>query len=430
LRPSARRALRIEPPNSLMGRGKVFDADPVKPDWIHSPDPTLANLPVTPLKTVDGASKPLPRKLVAALVTSVALHVAVAAWFLMGGFDQEVLVAGGQEVAAVQLGDGNVDTAMSGAAAEYEATSVTIIPITEPKPVEMTEAEAVEAVETVQPVAEEMVQPVEEATVVPVEPDIVAEAPQDTAIPAPATETPAILATDVPEIVEEVETVQPVEEVQEKQTEPPVAQKPQQPDEAEAREQKRLAAEKQREKERKAEADKRRREQAEKRKQEAAAEQKKKAEAARAKRAAQAAERRAAKTRSAGQNGSGNTSTRKGSADGKTGKSAGASKGKSKANTAGNAAVSNYPGKVRARVSRAANRIPRSLRSRAKGDVVIAFTVTANGGLGGVSVARSSGNAALDSAAVAAVRRAAPFPAIPDGAGRSSWQFTVPIRLD
>ena len=35
----------------------------------------------------------------------------------------------------------------------------------------------------------------------------------------------------------------------------------------------------------------------------------------------------------------------------------------------------------------------------------------------------------LDKAALDTVRRAAPFPAIPDGAGRSSWPFTVPLAF-
>lgn len=80
-------------------------------------------------------------------------------------------------------------------------------------------------------------------------------------------------------------------------------------------------------------------------------------------------------------------------------------------------------------ISRAVRRIPARDRKRAERDVHIAFTVTAGGGLGGVSIARSSGSSALDSAAIAAVRRAAPFPPIPDGAGRRSWQFSFPLGI-
>ena len=45
----------------------------------------------------------------------------------------------------------------------------------------------------------------------------------------------------------------------------------------------------------------------------------------------------------------------------------------------------------------------------------------------GIRIARSSGVAALDKAAVDSVQRAAPFAKIPEGAGKSSWAFNVPI---
>lgn len=59
-----------------------------------------------------------------------------------------------------------------------------------------------------------------------------------------------------------------------------------------------------------------------------------------------------------------------------------------------------------------------------KGVVVVGFTVAKNGGLAGVKVIRSSGNAALDQIAVSHIQRSAPFPAPPEGAGRSfSFEF-------
>jgi protein TonB len=57
----------------------------------------------------------------------------------------------------------------------------------------------------------------------------------------------------------------------------------------------------------------------------------------------------------------------------------------------------------------------------------VAFTVSASGGVTAVRLAGSSGSAVLDKAALDAVRRAAPFPPIPEDAGRSSWSFTVPL---
>lgn len=88
--------------------------------------------------------------------------------------------------------------------------------------------------------------------------------------------------------------------------------------------------------------------------------------------------------------------------------------------TSGNAAASNYPGKVMQRLSRAARP-----RVGARGTAVIAFTVAGGGGLAGVSVARSSGSAALDRAAARMVQSAAPFPPPPPGAQRS---FSISIE--
>ncbi len=85
----------------------------------------------------------------------------------------------------------------------------------------------------------------------------------------------------------------------------------------------------------------------------------------------------------------------------------------------GNAAVSNYPGKVMRRLSRASRP-----RVGVRGEVLITFTIAGNGGLAGTSVARSSGSPRLDNAALQVVRRAAPFPRPPRGAQRS---FSVRI---
>ena len=110
-----------------------------------------------------------------------------------------------------------------------------------------------------------------------------------------------------------------------------------------------------------------------------------------------------------------------GSADVKTAAVGGQKKGNSSA--AGNAAVSNYPGKVRNKINRAKRRVSGGDR----GSVVVSFTVGAGGQASGIRVARSSGSAALDRAAVDSVARAAPFAKIPEAAGRSSWAFNVPI---
>lgn len=110
-----------------------------------------------------------------------------------------------------------------------------------------------------------------------------------------------------------------------------------------------------------------------------------------------------------------------GSANAKTASLGGQNKGTS--SRAGNAAVSNYPGKVRNKINRAKRRVP----GGGRGSVVVSFVVGAGGEANAIRIARSSGQPALDQAAVDSVRRAAPFARIPDAAGRSNWPFNVPI---
>jgi protein TonB len=80
----------------------------------------------------------------------------------------------------------------------------------------------------------------------------------------------------------------------------------------------------------------------------------------------------------------------------------------------GNAAVSNYPGRVMRCISRAGR--PRVSSS---GTAVVAFSIAANGRVSQVQLARSSGNAGLDRAAIQTISRAGPCSAPPAGAQRS-----------
>ena len=87
---------------------------------------------------------------------------------------------------------------------------------------------------------------------------------------------------------------------------------------------------------------------------------------------------------------------------------------------AGNAAASNYPGQVMSRIARVGKP-----RVRSRGTAVIAFSVGNGGQLAGARVARSSGSAALDQAALGIIRQAAPFPRPPAGAQRN---FSIQIK--
>lgn len=91
--------------------------------------------------------------------------------------------------------------------------------------------------------------------------------------------------------------------------------------------------------------------------------------------------------------------------------------------TASAGAVRRYALRVRSRIL--ANRPSRS----GSGRVVISFGLSPTGRLRYVRIARRSGNAALDRAALAAVRRSAPFPRPPRGARPGQLRFSIPFRF-
>lgn len=91
--------------------------------------------------------------------------------------------------------------------------------------------------------------------------------------------------------------------------------------------------------------------------------------------------------------------------------------------TSGRASSSNFRGRVRAHLARHKRRV-----GSKRGTAVIAFTVTASGSVTGIRLARRSGVAAIDKAAIAMVRRASPFPSIPPGLPRR-MNFTIPFHV-
>jgi protein TonB len=120
--------------------------------------------------------------------------------------------------------------------------------------------------------------------------------------------------------------------------------------------------------------------------------------------------------------GNARTAARAGSAEGQaTAQAKAASQRKAaKAAKGANAAASNYPGQVMARIER-----QRRPRTSSRGSATIAFTVAGNGALASARLAASSGSAQLDQAALELVRRASPFPPPPAGAQRS---FSIRIK--
>lgn len=92
------------------------------------------------------------------------------------------------------------------------------------------------------------------------------------------------------------------------------------------------------------------------------------------------------------------------------GRAAKAATSQSKNSQAGNAAMNNYNGKVYRKIARA-----RRGTANAPGKALVALRIAPSGQLVSASIARSSGSAQFDQIAVAQVRRAAPFPAVPTG---------------
>jgi protein TonB len=140
--------------------------------------------------------------------------------------------------------------------------------------------------------------------------------------------------------------------------------------------------------------------------------------------------RTAARTSAPGSGGSEESDAKRGVAEGRSeGRAASSNDNSRAASAAGNAAVSNYPGKIVAKLRRAL-RYPSEARGRRLNGVAqVRFVVGSSGDVGSVGLAASSGSPILDEAAIATVHRAAPFPPIPEGAGRSSWTFTVPLAF-
>ena len=88
---------------------------------------------------------------------------------------------------------------------------------------------------------------------------------------------------------------------------------------------------------------------------------------------------------------------------------------------AGKVSSGRYAANVRAAIGRHRPGV------RGGGSATVAFSIGPSGGLQGVQIARSSGKSALDQAAIATVRSAAPFPPPPPGV-KSTFSIQVYFR--
>ncbi len=73
---------------------------------------------------------------------------------------------------------------------------------------------------------------------------------------------------------------------------------------------------------------------------------------------------------------------------------------------------------------------PEARRDDVSGVVTVAFTIQSDGRLGDVRVAKGSGFAVLDQAALDTLRRLGSYRPIPTGTGRTRWPVRVPIVFD
>ncbi|HEY6633814.1 MAG TPA: TonB family protein, partial [Rhizobiaceae bacterium] len=378
----------------------------------------ITHRPAEPLAPKPAKSLDLKRKWTLALLASCVFHAAVAL-FLIQATDGAVLEEGADFYGIALLGSPE-DMVAAGAASETEDTiDVTMVTMLDAVPVRTVDAQpvpvddAVEATDvaeivkaetkTLKPVEETLAERVTEATAEPVQPERVKPEAVDSA-PAPAvTETvPEVLATDWAELVDDDNFVPKVAETQSAEpgeTADTTRVAPAPPAEAAtqvARTEPATKAEKQPAEEKTPAAER-------------------KVAKPKAEDGKKVAEK--AKPKKSGSGGRSEANAQRGQADGQEkGDSRQASRGGSNNSQVGNAAVANYPGKVRSKLARVA----RSVRAKARGEVVVAFAVGSNGGVRAARVARSSGVASVDEAALQAIQKASPFPPIPPSAGRST----------
>ncbi|MEO5322616.1 TonB family protein [Mesorhizobium sp. CC13] len=389
------------------GALRICASDTAHRTYIADASPLLTVPASEPLAAKPAPAKARSRKWLTAVLASVALHSAVAMFFMTRNDSEQILIEGSADAGITLLGNAAEDQSTAGDPSEIDSrtvTNVTIVTMLDAKPVETTEAEAqpdIPPVKPVQPVAQET--PAE--TIQPVT--------SQPGVPAATEPLPEILATDRVAPVEEDDVVQkPVEmaNVEPAETKAEVVPAPDPETVVADPEPEPAKPEGKPEPVKKAEPKPAR-------KPETKAEQPKKLAKA------------PARKEKAGSAGKSQVDARKGDADGAANGTT-AAKGKSGSSTsAGNASVSNYPGKVAAKLRRALRGISRAARAKARSDVQVTFTVGASGGVGGIRIVQSSGSAELDAAALEVVRRAAPFPPIPAEAGRSSWQFTLPLGI-
>ncbi len=92
-------------------------------------------------------------------------------------------------------------------------------------------------------------------------------------------------------------------------------------------------------------------------------------------------------------------------------------------------ALQGYLHQVKSILERNKSYPPMARRRHEEGVVVVSFTISADGAIAGVSIARSSGHSLLDQAAQETVSRTRKFPPIPAELQRSQLKIEVPLSF-
>jgi len=393
----------------------------------------------TPAGRIAGRSPALSR----ALSISILFHVAVA-MAMLSIWDNGIRIEGADQ-AGMQMAGNSDTTEVAGNKTEFpDAMEITFVPIVTPKGVEAVEAQPVPVTETIAAVEEpaeaavpETLQPVTDARSLPVAPSEAAQAAPDhvaTAVPPQAIDPVPEPSpqTSVPDPMPDVLTAESIEPDDNAVSQPvaPVAQA--KPVETEQEVTAQVEPEPEPTPARKVEP-----QPAPKPTPKAKPRERKasKPEATTARKAEEKPKERArpegkadgkvVKEKTAGKQGNSLINALRGNAEGKSKSSALASTGGGSG--VGNAAVSNYPGKVTAKIRRVAQRTVSNARTG--GIARIQFTVGANGDISGLRIIQSTGSPELDERLLAVVQRASPVPPIPPEANRKTWLFNVPIGI-
>ncbi|MCL4188853.1 MAG: TonB family protein, partial [Rhodobacteraceae bacterium] len=93
------------------------------------------------------------------------------------------------------------------------------------------------------------------------------------------------------------------------------------------------------------------------------------------------------------------------------------------------ALIARWGAGIRAAVERHKRYPDAARRAGSEGRVALSLTVTRDGRLAALALATSSGDPALDAAALDAVRRAGRFPAAPQGLEGMSFPFTLTLAF-